>query len=201
MSTRFAAPLPPAATAAAGMGLKLKVAAGIAVLLVLIYIYAKYKEFSTSPVGNAINKILGAAGAVLTWLAGLPNWLLIGALSLMLLGPAIYKLATSSQAKSLAENLNKIKDKLKDLMKDGKLTEAEGELLAKSMTATEVLNALGENASGQKNTDAVESAAMSVRSEARAAEGKLDPDSQRRVDDARTEIEDELRPEEGAHGE
>lgn len=169
----------------------IKLAIGVAALLLVIYLYSKYRQFAASPVGNAIGKILGGAAAMLTWVAGLPSWLLIGGLALYLLGPAIYKLATGAQTKQLAEDLHKVREKLSDLVAKGALTEAEGDMIAEALTAKTFLDAQGA-ASGQQGADAAVDAATSMRASAEAAIGQLDPEAQGRVETAKQQIEEEI---------
>lgn len=66
---------------------------GIVVVIFIIYVVTSVKAFSDSPVGQAISAALGAAGAILTALAGLPAWVLVGLGFAYLLGPAIVKMA------------------------------------------------------------------------------------------------------------
>lgn len=171
--------------------LNIKFAIGVAALLLVIYLYSKYKQFAATPVGKSIGKILGAAAAVLTWIAGLPSWLLIGSLALYLMGPAVYKLATGAQTKQLAEDLNKLRDKISDEVAKGNLTEAEGEMISEALTAKTFLDAQSA-ASGQQGADAAIDAATSMRASAEAAIGQLDPEAQGRVEAAKNQIEEEI---------
>jgi len=61
------------------------------------------RSIMNGPVGQAVGDLLGTAGNVVTAIAGLPTWLLIGLGAAYLLGPAVLKMARSvSQSFSTA---------------------------------------------------------------------------------------------------
>lgn len=89
---------------------------GLAVVgcLFVIYIIVKYNKFTNSPVGKALGAILTGAEKILTALASLPPWALIGILATGLFGTAIMKMR-SSNITDMAKAANDVNDKLIDI--------------------------------------------------------------------------------------
>lgn len=66
---------------------------GIVLVIAIIYIIGHVGAFMSSPMGQALSKAMGAAATLLTALASLPTWLLVGLGFAYLLGPAIMKMS------------------------------------------------------------------------------------------------------------
>jgi hypothetical protein len=96
MSTAVGQPSPIIITEASHSPVSLKMGMAIVGCLILIYIIFRYKKFSDSPMGKALGTILTAAEKMLTALASLPPWLLIGLVCAGLFGEAIMKMGASS---------------------------------------------------------------------------------------------------------
>jgi hypothetical protein len=153
--------------------LNIKTGIAIAGALLLIYIIFSMKKFLNSPVGSALSKLLTEAGALLTALASLPPWLLIGLGATYLLGYAVLKLSPSS-VKDLVKSVKEANDKI---AKDG------------DITSPEAIDAAGKGAAGVIVEDALtkEAAADPSNAERAAAVDK--------VIEARAAVAQEIPPE------
>jgi len=79
--------------------------------IVFAYVLFHIKKFSSSPMGKAISSVMGEAEKVLTSIASLPPWVLIGIGSAYLFGDAVLKMSGSDVMK-LARSSNSINESL-----------------------------------------------------------------------------------------
>jgi len=79
--------------------------------IVFAYVLFHIKKFSSSPMGKAISSVMGEAEKVLTSIANLPSWVLIGIGSAYLFGDAVLKMSGSDVMK-LARSSNSINESL-----------------------------------------------------------------------------------------
>jgi Sec-independent protein translocase protein TatA len=119
------APAEAAAPAGAGANLtqKLRLGGAVVGLLLLVYVIAHVSSFMSSPMGQALKALASAAAGILTALAGLPPWLLIGLGAAFLFGPAVMKMA-GSLVRTIAEVSKGGNDAAKDLEAKGVPKEA-----------------------------------------------------------------------------
>ncbi len=121
---------------------RLKFAAAIVAAIILMYIAWRVYEFMGGPVGKATKDIFGAFGGIVAAIAGLPPWLLIfSGIFIFLFGGAIQTLSRKAIEK-LGEKLMSVSEDLKAEVADGKITEAESEVIAESLTGTFVAEAV-----------------------------------------------------------
>lgn len=157
------------------MDLNIKTGIAIAGVLLLIYIIVSAKKFLNSPVGSALSKLLGEAGALLTALASLPPWLLIGLGATALLGYAVLKLSPSS-VKDMAKSVKEANDKI---AKDSSLITPEAKDAAgKGAAAVVVENAVTNEAAADPSNAQKAAAAAKVVEESAAVKATVPPENE-----------------------
>ena len=171
--------------------LNLKMAGYIIMVLVAIYVFTSVKAFADSPVGAALTKLLGTAAAVLTWFAGLPDWLIIGGLLVWALGPSLYHMWSDYQAKALATELKAAAEGLAE----SKATEAEKVTVAEEIVADRVKKSLEADAAAggaHPAADATVRVANEMKAKASATIGELAPEARARAEDAKKLAEEKM---------
>ena len=189
---------------------KVRMALQICALLVIVYVLTSIKSFADSPVGAALSKLLGTAGAVLTWFAGLPTWLIIGGLLTWLLGPAITHLAGTDTVKNMAEKVKaayeSMKERIAEYMEDsskGLEPDAEGTKAVGELVVSKIYGeALTESKSAggvDSNANAAIEAAQSMNAKAAAVIGELPADELKRVSEAADKVQEDVDRVDNAH--
>ena len=171
--------------------LNLKMAGYIIMVLVAIYVFTSVKAFADSPVGAALSKILGTAAAVLTWFAGLPDWLIIGGVLVWAFGPSLYHMWSDYQSRALAKELKAAAEGLSG----SKATEAEKALVAEDIVSDRVKKALEADAAAggaRPTADAAVRAATEMNARAAATIGELAPEARARADEAKKLAEERM---------
>ena len=127
----------------------------IILALLLIYIFVHVKSLASSPLGQALTSLLGTAGTILTALASLPPWLIIGLGSAYLLGSAILKMMPSKVIE-LAKGVAASND---DIANEVKTQGLDSAALAKSVAGKLVARGRANNSAA--DTSNAEAAALS----------------------------------------